>query len=203
MHVYVAAGALFLALTVQAGAQDAKSDASLVDKYIQSTFGNASPEWRARLQPDETLAACNAARGNPSPIVAEAILARERARVRLPADTEVLGDWKAGAKIANEGRGGQFSDPPGTVSGGNCYACHQLDPLELSYGTLGPSLKAYGRERGYDAAAAMDAYIKIFDAQAVVACSNMPRFGVNGVLSELQIRDLVAYLFDPASPVNK
>ena len=57
MHVYVAAGALFLALMVQAGAQDAKSDASLVDKYIQSTFGNASPEWRARLRPDETLAA--------------------------------------------------------------------------------------------------------------------------------------------------
>jgi len=31
----------------------------------------------------------------------------------------------------------------------------------------------------------------------------MPRFGVNGVLSEQQIKDLVAYLFDPDSPVNK
>jgi sulfur-oxidizing protein SoxX len=31
----------------------------------------------------------------------------------------------------------------------------------------------------------------------------MPRFGHNGVLSEEQIKDVVAYLFDPESPVNK
>jgi sulfur-oxidizing protein SoxX len=31
----------------------------------------------------------------------------------------------------------------------------------------------------------------------------MPRFGANGVLSEQQIKDLVAFLFDPESPVNK
>jgi sulfur-oxidizing protein SoxX len=35
------------------------------------------------------------------------------------------------------------------------------------------------------------------------ACSNMPRFGVNKVLSEQQIKDIVAFLFDPESPVNK
>ena len=203
MQAIAASAALIFALTATALAQEAAPDAALVQKYLQSTFGKAPPEWQARLKPDETIAACNAARGNPSPKTAEAILARERARVTLPGDGGFIGDWKAGVKIANEGRGGQFSDPPGTVSGGNCYACHQLDPAELSYGTLGPSLKAYGRERGFEAEAAKDAYIKIFDSQAVVACSNMPRFGVNGVLSEQQIKDLVAYLFDPASPVNK
>ena len=36
-----------------------------------------------------------------------------------------------------------------------------------------------------------------------VACSNMPRFGANKVLTEKQIKDLVAFLFDPESPVNK
>ena len=30
----------------------------------------------------------------------------------------------------------------------------------------------------------------------------MPRFGHNGVLNEQQIKDAVAFLFDPASPVN-
>jgi sulfur-oxidizing protein SoxX len=31
----------------------------------------------------------------------------------------------------------------------------------------------------------------------------MPRFGANKVLSEKQIKDLVAFLFDPESPINK
>ena len=31
----------------------------------------------------------------------------------------------------------------------------------------------------------------------------MPRFGHSGFLSEQDIEDAVAYLFDPASPVNK
>ncbi len=89
------------------------------------------------------------------------------------------------------------------VSGGNCYACHQLDPKEVSYGTIGPSLAAYGKDRKYDPQAIKDAYIKIYNAQAAVPCSNMPRFGVNKVLSEQQIKDVVALLFDPESPVNK
>jgi len=35
-----------------------------------------------------------------------------------------------------------------------------------------------------------------------MACSNMPRFGHAGVLDEAQIRDLMALLLDPKSPVN-
>jgi sulfur-oxidizing protein SoxX len=31
----------------------------------------------------------------------------------------------------------------------------------------------------------------------------MPRFGHNGILSEEQIRDVVALLMDPESPVNQ
>ncbi len=31
----------------------------------------------------------------------------------------------------------------------------------------------------------------------------MPRFGHNGILSEQQIKDVVALLMDPDSPVNK
>ena len=90
-----------------------------------------------------------------------------------------------------------------TIAGGNCFACHQLDPKEVSYGTLGPSLTAYGKDRKYDPEAIKAAYIKIYNSQAAFACSNMPRFGVKQVLSEQQIKDVVAYLFDPKSPVNK
>ncbi len=105
--------------------------------------------------------------------------------------------------MANNGRGFQFSDGPGTVAGGNCYACHQMDPKEVSYGTLGPSLAGYGRERNYDPEVIRDTWIKIYNSQAVVACSNMPRFGHAKVLTIDQIKDVMAYLFDRQSPVNQ
>ena len=199
----------FLTLALLAGAAPAlaqqapAASPALVESYLAATFGKASPDWQARMKRDETLETCSKSRNKPSAAEAEAIVKREAARMEWPKDGVLPGNWKDGFKVANEGRGGQFSDPPGTVNGGNCYACHQMDPTELSYGTLGPSLKAYGRERKYDPDAAKAAYGKIYNSQAVAACSIMPRFGANRVLSEQQIKDLVAYLFDPDSPVNK
>ncbi|WP_390893269.1 sulfur oxidation c-type cytochrome SoxX [Bosea rubneri] len=182
---------------------DERPSQAVIDAYLAATFGKAPPEWQARIKPDETLAVCNTTRNNPSSAESEAILKRESARVSYPADGKFLGDWKKGYQVANNGRGGQFSDPPNTVSGGNCFACHQLDPKEVSYGTLGPSLAAYGKDRKYDPETIKDAYTKIYNSMAVVPCSNMPRFGVNKVLDEQQIKDVMAYLFDPESPVNK
>ena len=60
-----------------------------------------------------------------------------------------------------------------------------------------------GRDRKFDPVEAKTAYAKIYNSQAVAACSIMPRFGANKLLSEQQMKDLVAYLFDPESPVNK
>jgi sulfur-oxidizing protein SoxX len=192
-------------LTTSAYAQTAAKtpDPALVDAYMKSTFGKAPPEWQARIEPDETLKTCNAYHNEVPSAEADKITAREMARVVYPADGKFLGNWKEGAKIANNGRGGQFSDPPDTVAGGNCYACHQMEQKEVSYGTLGPSLTNYGKDRKYDPQEIKNAFTKVYDSQAVFACSNMPRFGVNKVLSEQQIKDIVAFLFDPESPVNK
>ena len=180
-----------------------KADPAVVEAYLKSTFGKQSPEWQARIVPDETLKMCNAVHNDVSSKDADKIVKAELAKVVYPADGKFLGDWKEGRKVANNGRGGQFSDPEGTVAGGNCYACHQLEKSEVSFGTIGPSLTNYGKDRKFDAAEAKNAFTKIFDSQAVLACSNMPRFGANKVLSEKQITDLVALLFDPESPVNK
>ena len=61
-----------------------------------------------------------------------------------------MGDWKKGEKLAQSGYGGRFTDyPPRAENGGNCYACHQMDGKELSFGTLGPSLREYGKIRKY------------------------------------------------------
>jgi L-cysteine S-thiosulfotransferase len=196
---------ILAALPFAARAQDATkaTDAAVVTAYLKATFGKASPEWQARIEPDETLKLCNHYRNDVPPVEADKIVARELAKVVFPADGKLLGDWREGAKIANNGRGGQFSDEEGTVAGGNCYACHQMEKQELSYGTLGPSLTGYGRDRNYAPDAIKQAFTKIYDSQAVVACSNMPRFGANKVLTEKQITDLLAFLFDPQSPVNK
>ena len=114
----------------------------------------------------------------------------------------MIGDWKKGEKIAQNGRGGQFSDEPGTERGGNCYACHQMATAEVSYGTLGPSLTGYGKTRKFNAAETKAAYAKIYNAQSVLPCSNMPRFGFHKFLSVEQIKDLTAYLMSPDSPAT-
>jgi L-cysteine S-thiosulfotransferase len=47
------------------------------------------------------------------------------------------------------------------------------------------------------------AYGKIYNSEAYSACSSMPRFGHQGILTEAQIKDVVALLMDPKSPVNQ
>ena len=118
-----------------------------------------------------------------------------------------LGNWEAGYAVARSGYGfrvGHNSDdhdqkPPG----GNCYACHQLDPNEIAYGTLGPSLKNYGKLRGNSEATINYTYDVINNPHVYFPCTHMPRFGANGVLTQQQISDVLAYLLDPASPVNQ
>jgi hypothetical protein len=46
-------------------------------------------------------------------------------------------------------------------------------------------------------------YVKVYNSHAFAACSTMPRFGHQGILTEAQIAHLVALLLDPASPVNR
>jgi len=123
--------------------------------------------------------------------------------IRYPADDRYLGDWKAGEQVAQKGNGKQWSDDPASPGGGNCYACHQLSKQELSYGTIGPSLYRFGRTRGFGPDMQKYVYAKIYNSQAFAACSSMPRFGYHGILTEKQIKDVVALLLDPNSPVNQ
>lgn len=198
-------GALCSALFVPAAvAQQARTvSPETVEKYVKNTWKSPAEGWQSRIDQDETQKVCSETRNQPTADQSKAILAREKANVVFPADGTVLGDWKKGERVANTGTGGQFSDRADTPRGGNCYACHQMAAKELSYGTLGPSLLEYGKIRKFKPEEAKDAYAKIFNAQSVQPCSNMPRFGVHKFLSEEQMKDVTAYLFDPESPVNK
>ncbi|HEX8165037.1 MAG TPA: sulfur oxidation c-type cytochrome SoxX [Beijerinckiaceae bacterium] len=207
--VLFSALALALAFAASASAQQSPSqspgkiDPAMVEATVKATWSKAPADWQGRVQQDETQRVCTLHHNAPPPAEAERIAAREKAAIVYPADGKLLGDWKKGESIAQNGRGGQFSDGPGVASGGNCYACHQLAPKEISFGTLGPPLVGYGKLRDYAPDAVKAAYEKIYDAQAVFPCSNMPRFGTNKVLTPEQIKDLVALLMDPDSPVNK
>jgi L-cysteine S-thiosulfotransferase len=178
--------------------------ASSVDAAVKASWTTADPGWLARLVQDETQTACSRYRNAPPKAVADAILARERASIVYPADGNVIGDWKKGQVLAQSGYGGRFTDiPPRAENGGNCYACHQLDATELSFGTLGPSLLAYGKDRKFAAAEAKAVYERIYNPQATIACANMPRLGASKFLTVEQIKDLVAFVMSPESPVNQ
>ena len=179
-----------------------------IERVLRKSFSGVTPDdWNARVKQDATQAACSRYRNQPPPKVAEKIAASARSDLRYPGDGVLIGDWKAGEQLAQIGTGGQISklnpEAPEAPRGGNCYACHTMAPEEVAAGTLGPSLKRYGKLKGTSSEAARTLYQKIYNAQAFVPCSVMPRFGHNGWLTPKQIADVVAYLLDPESPVNK
>ena len=171
---------------------------------LKSSFKEQGQAKLDRLTQDDTQKTCSQYSGKALPKdVAERIEKANLASIKWPADGKYVGDWKSGERIAQEGRGMQYSDDPKGPVGANCYACHRLAPQELSYGTIGPSLYQFGKLRGYNDEIRKYAYGKIYNAEAYNACTNMPRFGHSAILSEQQIRDVVALLMDPESPVNK
>jgi L-cysteine S-thiosulfotransferase len=184
-------------------AQPAQGQVS-VEAAIKGSWTKSAPEWQARLEQDETQKLCSQYRNAPPKNVADAIVAREKAGIEYPADGKFMGDWKKGEKLAQSGYGGRFTDyPPRAENGGNCYACHQLDKKELSFGTLGPSLLEYGKNRRYAEVEIKAVYERIYNSQATIPCANMPRLGASKFLAVEQIKDLVAYVMSPESPVNK
>jgi L-cysteine S-thiosulfotransferase len=189
-----------------ASAPPAPSDAELTQRAVammKQDFAKLGPQWVARLDQDDVQALCSANRDNVAPDAAAKIQAAQLASIKFPASGKFIGDWKNGEAIAQLGHGLQFSDSPAEANGGNCYACHQLSAKEISYGTIGPSLLHYGKLRGSSEEIQRYTYGKIYNADAYSACSNMPRFGHNKILTEQQITDVVALLLDPASPVNQ
>lgn len=200
--------AAILAITLSATPvwcqQSPAIDPARADAVIKGAFPAASSEWQPRLVPDETLRQCSAHRNSPPREVAAAIQQREKATMAYPADGQFLGDWKKGEALSQSGYGLRFTDyPPRRASGGNCYACHQITRQEVSYGTLGPPLLEYGKIRNFGSTDTKAAYEKIYNSHAAFPCSNMPRFGTNKILTIEQIKDIVALLMSPDSPVNK
>lgn len=192
------AAALAIAFAAQAGDDRAKAVA-----MMKRDFHARGIAQMDRLNEDGLQALCNRSHNNPPKANAEPLLRDQLQAIKYPADGSYLGDWKSGEKIAQNGRGMTWSDKADQANGGSCYNCHEIGPNETSFGTIGNSLRQFGKTRGNTPEVQKYVYGKIYNAKAFNLCSNMPRFGHSGTLTEKQIKDLVALLLDPNSPVNK
>jgi sulfur-oxidizing protein SoxX len=159
-----------------------------------------------RIQQDETQKFCSDpvfANSKQGEKMRDKLQKINMASIKQPTDGKYIGDWKKGEAIAQSGRGATWTDKADTVIGGGCYNCHQIDPKEISYGNIGPSLTGYGKMRGYSQEVVTYTWNRINNSKAYNACSNMPRFAHFKLLNEQQIQDVMALLLDPASPVNQ
>jgi sulfur-oxidizing protein SoxX len=182
--------------------QVSASDLEQVTAVLKRDFHERGQAKMDRVVLDDVQRVCNLHRDNPPEALAKPLEAAQLKAIPIPQGS-LIGDWKAGEKIAQNGRGSMWSDKPGVQPGGSCYNCHQLSPKVEAFGTIGPSLAGYGKVRGTSPEMQRYTYARIYNSKAFNLCSTMPRLGHAGSLNEKQIKDLVGLLLDPASPVNQ
>jgi len=182
-----------------------------VKAMMKASFRDQGIAKVDRVQQDLGQRACSSDQP-PSDAVAQQVMTQAQATVKWPEGGHYLGDWKEGEKIAQNGRGFTWTDGSGAPGsgGGSCYNCHQIGKAEISFGNIGPSLYNYGKNRGVRDVTAPTAapivqytWMKIYNSKSYSACSNMPRFGHAGLMTEDQMRHVMALLLDPNSPVNQ
>ncbi len=206
--------AVMAALAVVAGCASAPPaqdlDAATL-AVLKTSFREQGIAKMDRLNQDLGQSACSSDKP-PSTAVAEQVMLQARAAVKWPAGGQYFGDWREGEKLAQNGRGMTWTDQSAEpkANGGSCYNCHQLSKQEISFGTIGPSLYNYGKNRGVTDLMAPTAqpiveytWSKIYNGKTYNACSNMPRFGHLGLLDQKQMANLMSLLLDPKSPVNQ
>jgi sulfur-oxidizing protein SoxX len=175
---------------------------SAIEKVLKRDFQARGQATMDRVTPDAVQRVCNQTQDKPPAELAKALEADQMKTIAFPG-ANLIGNWQRGERIAQGGRGLTWTDKPGAPGDGSCYNCHQLSPKEASFGTLGPSLYRFGAIRGDGPEIQKYVYGKIYNAKAYNLCSQMPRLGYSGTLTEEQIKDLVGLLLDPASPVNQ
>jgi sulfur-oxidizing protein SoxX len=200
------AGLIVASFMLQNAAVAQQKNDPKFNKMMADSFRAEGIAGLDRIQQDETQKFCSDpkfANSKQGEKMREKIQKINMDSIKQPSDGKYIGDWKNGEKIAQSGRGATWTDKADTVIGGGCYNCHQIDPKEISYGNIGPSLTGYGKLRGYSQEVVTYTWNRINNSKAYNACSNMPRFAHFKLLNEQQIQDVMALLLDPASPVNQ
>lgn len=195
---------LFGCAAIVDGDPSLKSDPKTVKAVLQSSFSGNEMAGLDRLDQTEAQKACTANFTKPLDADTKTSLQNKLlAEVKYPDDGKYLGDWKNGQKLASRGKGMTWRDKPGSQNYGNCYACHQLETAQVSYGNIGPTLNNYGKLRGNSPEILKYTWARLWNSHAFNLCNAMPKFGAKGILTEAELKDLMALLHDPASVVNQ
>jgi len=162
-----------------------------------------------RLQQDRVQAACSEVRGGEmSNATAEEVQQIARKSLEYPEGGVELGNWQEGQTVAENAFGYRVGhkrdDHSERTPGGLCINCHTMEKDKAHRsGSLGPSLVDYGDQRGRDESTVRYVYELLYNAHTAFPCTQMPRMGAQDILTKEQIQDVLAYLLDPASPVNQ
>lgn len=186
---------------------DEATTRQIAEKMMGEAYSGTSPAFSGRVVQDRSQQICSKI-GNAKLTQQESaeVVRLARSSIKYPASGKLVGDWRVGAKLAYNGQGSRILGgklEKSKENGALCSNCHQLDPKEFNVGNIGPSLTGYGAQRGNSEAVAKLTYERIYNAWAHSPCSNMPRLGSSGHLTPEQIANVVAYLVDPQSPVNR
>jgi len=185
---------------------DAQTTRGLGEKMIVASYPGMPDSLTRRSMQDRAQQICSKIAGAKlTQEEAAEVVRLSRESIQYPVSGRLAGDWKVGANLAYAGQGGRIVG--GVVekakeNGALCSNCHVLDPREVNAGNIGPALAGYGAQRGNTDAVARLTYERIYNAWAYLPCTIMPRLGASGHLTPEQIAHVVAYLIDPASPVN-
>ncbi len=210
----VALAAALAATVLTAGCAMSPSAAEVdeaTQQVLKSSFRDEGIAKLDRLQLDASNQFCSDSEGAAlDDMLGKAIETANLQTVKFPADGQLIGNWVEGERIAQNGRGLTWTDSATAANGGSCYNCHQLSKAEVSYGSIGPSLYNYGKLRGVTDPTAVASkpivdytWGKLWNSKAYNACSGMPRFGHANILTVEQLKDVMALLLDPKSPVNQ
>lgn len=163
----------------------------------------------ARLRQDALQKTCSRLKGGQlDSDTAQKVTKLARKSMEYPDGGIELGDWKKGQKLAENAFGfrvgHKVDDHSARETGGLCINCHTMEEEKaIRSGTLGPNLVGYGKTRGTGEQTRKYTYEVLYNPHVFFPCTKMPRFGVNGVLTQEKISHIMAYLLDPDSPVNK
>ena len=164
---------------------------------------------RERLRQDKLQKTCSKLRGGQLDSASvQTVIGLARDSMTYPEGGIELGDWKKGQTLAENAYGFRVGHKTDNHSarenGGLCINCHAMEEdKQIRSGTLGPSLIGYGDSRGRDEQTKKYTYEVLYNPHAFYPCTNMPRFGVNEILTQQKISHIMAYLLDAESPVNK
>jgi sulfur-oxidizing protein SoxX len=186
---------------------DPATTRQMAEKMVSEDFTAPAPALLKRLAQDRSQSICSKI-GDAKLTQEEAaeVVKLARASIQYPASGKLVGNWKIGDDLAHDGAGDRIQGgrlEKRKENGGLCQNCHALAPDEINVGNVGPSLTGYGLKLGNSEAIVKLTYERIYNAWAYSPCANMPRLGATRHLTPEQITHMVAYLLDPASPINK